>query len=343
MSDRLHQTRTHTYTPPAPEGVRAYLSAQEITALQARSSGQAALILAGNWALIFLAFALAGFGYAAMPAVWASLGLDLIPPLCGQAACLVLALMLLAGRQMALAVVMHEAVHETFFKSKALNAHLCGWLAAAPMAFYAEGYKHVHVRHHRLGGTLRDPDAPFVRGYPALPASMARKILRDISGVVGVKTLVQNLRLHQPVGWLRFLVVHALLAALLWYMGIGWSYLLWWAAFFFFFPFIFRLRLMGEHGTALAREHGDVRHYTTTVLAGPLERLFIAPNGVHYHVEHHLMPAVPIYRLRQLHRLLHQRGFFNTADCLRPSYWAVLQRAILHNSTSPPAAHRAPS
>jgi fatty acid desaturase len=38
------------------------------------------------------------------------------------------------------------------------------------------------------------------------------------------------------------------------------------------------------------------------------ERLFIAPNRVNFHLEHHLMVAVPHYNLPRLHRLLRERG-----------------------------------
>jgi fatty acid desaturase len=204
------------------------------------------------------------------------------------------------------------------------------------MGFYAEGYSQVHMHHHRLGGTPDDPDAALVRGYPTRPATMARKIFRDLTGIVGFRTLLQGLRVLPASGWARFLSVHALLATILWLAGIGWSYLLWWGAFFFVFPFIYRLRLIGEHGTAINRLHPDVRQYTTTVCAGLLARLFIAPNGVHYHIEHHLLPSVPIYRLHQLHALLQQRGFFNGTDCLRTSYLDVLRRAVLGKGAAPP-------
>jgi len=38
------------------------------------------------------------------------------------------------------------------------------------------------------------------------------------------------------------------------------------------------------------------------------------PHHVNYHVEHHLYPAVPHYRLKQLHRVLASRGLLDGAE-----------------------------
>ena len=52
----------------------------------------------------------------------------------------------------------------------------------------------------------------------------------------------------------------------------------------------------------------DVLENTRTTRAGLLLRLTVAPNRVNYHVEHHLLAAVPFYRLPAMHRMLRERG-----------------------------------
>ncbi|MFT5014571.1 MAG: fatty acid desaturase, partial [Dinoroseobacter sp.] len=42
-----------------------------------------------------------------------------------------------------------------------------------------------------------------------------------------------------------------------------------------------------------------------------LERLFIAPHRVNYHLEHHMLASVPIYRLQTLHRILMNKGYYD--------------------------------
>ena len=54
---------------------------------------------------------------------------------------------------------------------------------------------------------------------------------------------------------------------------------------------------------------------TRTVRAGWLERLFVAPNRVQYHLEHHLLMTVPHYNLPKFHEMLRDRGVLD--GCLR--------------------------
>ena len=42
--------------------------------------------------------------------------------------------------------------------------------------------------------------------------------------------------------------------------------------------------------------------------------MLIAPHEVNYHLEHHLMASVPIYRLRRLHELLVEKGFYEGVE-----------------------------
>jgi fatty acid desaturase len=49
-----------------------------------------------------------------------------------------------------------------------------------------------------------------------------------------------------------------------------------------------------------------------------LLRLALFPHHVNYHIEHHLFPAVPHYRLPQLHAELAARGVLRAAEVRRP-------------------------
>ena len=53
-------------------------------------------------------------------------------------------------------------------------------------------------------------------------------------------------------------------------------------------------------------DRDDPLRNTRTTHASWLERLFIAPNRVNYHLEHHLLMTVPYFRLPRLHRLLRE-------------------------------------
>ena len=62
------------------------------------------------------------------------------------------------------------------------------------------------------------------------------------------------------------------------------------------------IRSVAEHFGELAYE--DDLSASRTVKPALLERFFIAPHQVGYHLEHHLYPGVPFYHLPKLHQLL---------------------------------------
>ena len=50
-----------------------------------------------------------------------------------------------------------------------------------------------------------------------------------------------------------------------------------------------------------------------------LEKFFILPRNIGYHIEHHWYPSVPFYRLPELHRLLMARNGFRAHAVVRRS------------------------
>ena len=64
-----------------------------------------------------------------------------------------------------------------------------------------------------------------------------------------------------------------------------------------------RLRNIGEHGVALDRYDPEPRRNTHTTRVNWLERLLVAPNHVHFHLEHHMFAAVPPMRSSASSRL----------------------------------------
>ncbi len=294
------------------------LSPAEIARAQRRSDGRAFLDLALSWSIII--------GAGATAALWPRWWTVLV------------AVWLIGARQMALAVLLHECAHRSFFRTSIFNQHLGNWLTAAPMNIPMALYREVHLRHHRHGGTAKDPDLDLVRGYPATPFSLLRKFLRDAAGLTGLKDMYAQIRRFNLARDFRFLVFHGLAILALWLANALWVYGLWWLAYVTAYQIVLRLRLMGEHGTVMDRQNRDARVHTTTVPAGPLQRLLIAPHCVSYHLEHHLLPSVPIYRLRALHVKLKARGFFAGFDCLRPHYLEIIRRCISargHSRVSP--------
>ncbi|AQA19088.1 fatty acid desaturase [Halioglobus japonicus] len=297
-----------------------FLSKEEITQFTARSDAWGAWLVVFNWAMIIAVFAIVIH--------WTNI------------VTVLLAIPLLGGRQLGLAVLMHEAGHKALFKTASLNQWVGQWFCAYPIMGDVNAYGESHRIHHRFAGTEDDPDLPNYKNYPVSKASFKRKIKRDLTGQTGL------LLLHSLVGSaqgrnvmlrdgeethseMRGLAVNVAMWLVMLALGVGAYYLLWLVAYFFAYPLIARIRQVAEHGNVPDLYDTDPRKNTRTTYANPLERLLFCPNNVNYHLEHHFLASVPCYRLPALHRLLSQRGFYvGHEDALANGYLDVLRRAV---------------
>lgn len=291
-----------------------WLSREEIKELLAPSDLRGLLSLLTTWGLIAAAFAVLVF-VPIRPLAW------------------LISLTLLGGRQLALAILMHECAHGSLFRTRALNEHLGKWLIAAPMWLQLEDYRRHHLKHHAHTSLENDPDLGLVAPFPVTRWSLARKFLRDLTGIAFLRRSIgiilmdagvltysastgqQRVTPRPSMGvMLRGLLVHTgpmvitnvalwgVLAAL----GHGWLYLAWVFANATTFSLFLRIRSIAEHAVLTASD--DPLTNTRTTHAGPLARLTVAPHHVNFHLEHHLLPTVPHYRLKRLHELLWERG-----------------------------------
>ncbi|MGB7404932.1 MAG: fatty acid desaturase family protein [Pacificimonas sp.] len=288
--------------------VSDFLSGEDVRRLQRRSNLRASVMVAWTWALIAGAFALA-----------------IVYP---NPLTILLAVLILGGRQLALGIIVHDCAHNAMFTTRRMNELVGHWLAGAPMNIPLAVYRDYHLKHHRYAGTPDDPDIVFVHKYPISRASLKRKFMRDLTGRTGVRDTLGKLKSFKLAKNYPWLLFHVGLLAVLAAVGAPWAYGLWWAAELFAYPAIVRLRQIGEHGVAPNRTSLDPRDNTSTTLAPWWQRLFVAPNHVHYHLEHHLMSGVPPYRLRDAHRLLAARGFHDDHACVANGYGDVLRRAV---------------
>ncbi|WP_439101349.1 fatty acid desaturase family protein [Congregibacter sp.] len=296
-----------------------YLSREEIQSYTRRSDAMGLWLILKSWLGIAAVFA--------MVALWTN-------PLT-----IVLAIVLLGGRQLALSILMHEAGHKTLFKNQLLNQALGQWLGAYPVLGDCDAYGASHREHHRFAGTDQDPDLPNYRKYPIAADSFRRKLLRDITGQTGIRQLTGLLsgagnrimmRSGEGDNALRQgLIANGALFTILWLCGAPWLYLLWVAAYLTAYPLVARIRQVAEHGNVTALYELDPRGNTRTTRANWLERLTLCPNNVNFHIEHHLLPSVPLWQLENLHETLTNRGFYRDyPEAVVEGYWNVIKRAV---------------
>ena len=297
--------------------INNYLSRQEVAYFTAKSDVHAWRLVLGNWLAIALIFAVA--------ATWPN-------PLT-----LVLAIVLLAGRQLGLSVLMHECGHRTLFRTAKLNDVIGQWLCALPVMNDQPSYARGHLEHHRKAGTHEDPDLPNYQDYPVSRESFRRKMTRDLTGQTGFKLMTYIFRgasgaisreqRDSAKPFLQQLAVQLLLFLVLYAFGIGWTWLLWAMAYLTVFMFIIRVRQVAEHAAVPDLFDPDPRRNTRTVDVPWWQRLVFAPNGVNYHMEHHFMASVPCYRLRELREHLRLQHALDDVPVFR-GYGQVLQHAV---------------
>lgn len=328
--DHIDSEAVFAQSAATKQRVTDVLSREEIRALTQRSDVMGAWAVLMTWGGVALIFTL--MAWVSQFAWWVA-----VPGI-------VLGMVFLAGRQLSLSILVHDAAHGTLFKTKWLNSVLTDWLCAKPLWNNLAKYRAYHFIHHTRTGTTDDPDLILRDGYPTTPRSLTRKFARDLSGLIGIKFLIgrvlMDLGLMQwtvtgEVKWLPrqswlhhlkhfvreftpMLITNVALFMMLSAAGHAWLYLCWVGAHLTFFMVLMRIRSMAEH--AACARNINMFENTRSVRAGWLARALVAPIGVNYHMEHHILASCPWFKLAEAHQLLKQRQVIPEP----PSYWQVI-------------------
>jgi fatty acid desaturase len=230
------------------------------------------------------------------------------------------------------ASLMHEAAHRLLFKNRKLNDTVGRWLLGYPGFTTTDGYRRVHMAHHRVEFGPDEPDIPLYANYPVAPASLRRKLMRDATGRTGIKLLRQQLRglrapdaLVRHTQWKIWGLQVAMLAGCI-AGGVWWLYPVFW-----FLPHltvwrvINRLRSIAEHGGMMASK--DRRITTHSVRQHPIARFMIVPYNIGWHLAHHVDSGVPLRNLPRFHKALRDAGYVDDSLEYRsyPALWKALQ------------------
>lgn len=299
---------------------RAVFTAEEIRQLSQRLDWVGAALVLHAWGLI---------GAAMAVFVWLPNPLTFL-----------LAVMVIGGRQLGLAILMHDAAHGLLFRTRRLNEFVGQWLCAYPVGTDLQLYRPYHLKHHRHTQQAEDPDLVLSAPFPITRASLRRKLWRDFSGKTGLTRRKQQImatwgeaglswrerwaRLQQG-GLVGFVIVNALLWAAMTAVGLWWLYpALWLLPLLTWYQLVSRIRNIAEH--AVVPDNDDALRNTRTTYANPLARLLLAPYWVNYHLEHHLLLSLPCWKLPAAHRQLLAKGLRGQME-VRDSYAEVLRLA----------------
>lgn len=246
---------------------------------------------------------------------------------------------LIATRQHALLVLMHEGAHRTVSSDRALNDILADLLCGAPLLVGMRSYRRDHLAHHQHLNTGSDPDwcrktdDQQQRGQWLFPVTQSPLLvlakLYGYSVTYLLRSLIANQAgtetksvQHQPsdktLSYLRY-ALYASVATALTLTGSWASFIAYWLApMLLVLPLIMRLRSIAEH---FALRHDHPLTQSRTVRAGLMERALIAPHHIGLHIDHHLLASVPFYNLPALHRLLLDCPYYANSAHLNEGYF----------------------
>lgn len=253
----------------------------------------------------------------------------------------ILGIIIIGARMHALAILMHDATHYRFLKNRKWNDLLSNLLTMYPIFTSIEQYRLNHLRHHRHLNTEEDPDWVAKLGKRAFtfPKSKREFLMSLLSyfflyqGLMDALWLLKRLSANKPEkkekaprNWARA-SFYLLLFTGLTLTGTWKYFFLFWIipylSTFFMFQYI---RSVAEHFGELAYENS--LNSTRTVKTNWLERFFIAPHNVGYHLEHHLYPGVPFYNLPALHQLLMENEEYNVNAHITQGYLSGLLKEL---------------
>ena len=249
-----------------------------------------------------------------------------------------LMIMVIGTRQLGLFILMHDAAHGLLHPNRRINNWAAKWFGGAEL----DAYRPYHLQHHRFVQQTADPDLVLSAPFPITPASLKRKIWRDLSGQTFFKQrfgpLLAKLKSRAasqaawPLIWIEmksqrvFLITNGIGFALFAAAGLWWAWLLMWLLpMATWLPLVTRLRNIAEHALVAENNADPLRHARTT-RASIIERALVAPYWVNYHGEHHMFTQIPCWHLPKAHRMLASKGVTQRME-VQPSYRAVLRLA----------------
>ena len=249
-----------------------------------------------------------------------------------------LMVMVIGTRQLGLFILMHDAAHGLLHPNRHINDTAAKWFGGSEL----DVYRPYHLQHHRFVQQTADPDLVLSAPFPITPASLKRKIWRDLSGQTFFKqrfgplaNKLKNcgsIRAAWPLIALEvknqrvFFITNGLGLLVFASVGLWWAWVLMWLLpMASWLPLVTRLRNIAEHALVAENNADPLRHARTT-LASFVERALIAPYWVNYHGEHHMFTQIPCWNLPKAHRMLASKGVTQRME-VQPSYRAVLRLA----------------
>jgi len=303
---------------------KSYFTPEEWAPLARRSAWVGPALVVHCWAVIALCWA--GVMVASHTLGWFwPLTLLISTPIIG-------------GRQLGLGILQHDAAHGALHPDPKVGDFISDVFCLSGV----ERYRKYHLQHHKFAQQAEDPDLGLSAPFPITPASLRRKVVRDLTGQTWSKQRFgdfgKKLKARKagepalPIVWAeivkqrRWLLTNGAVILVTSLAGYWWAWFaLWLLPRATWQMMITRFRNIAEHALVAKNEPDPLRHARSTH-ANWIERILIAPYWVNYHCEHHMFMHVPCWQLPRVQRLMREKGVLD-GMLTAPGYWTVLKAA----------------
>lgn len=277
-----------------------------------------------------------------------------------------IAIAVIGGRQLGLAILMHDAAHGVLHPKRRINNFWGDWFAGAATGADLQSYRAYHLAHHRYTQQAEDPDLSLSSPFPVSADSLRRKIIRDLTGQTFLKQraaqlgaawmalrgtqhrtkadgetgqsrtgisapVVDRAGARQSLSTVTRFIAVQLAVALVSLVTIGWiGIALWFIALATSFQLFLRIRNIAEHACTTSGGDDPFSHARTTY-ANIIERALVAPYWVNYHIEHHMFMGIPCYNLPAAHGELLGQGYAERMT-IAAGYSDVLKQVQLRSA-----------
>ncbi len=250
-------------------------------------------------------------------------------------------MVVIATRQHALGVLMHDGTHYRCLSNKITNDIICDLFCALPIGLLTSRYRYEHQLHHRFLNTDKDPywndfkhDSDW--HWPKNKLGAMIVFFKDISGLNACKILRVTHRWSPwnnhfsrtdnppPLTITERITIYSFYTLILLLVSLTNSWLelliLWLVPLSTIMIVLMRFRTIAEHLVLPNKNELDASRHTDGTL---FERLSISPLNINYHIDHHLFPLVPFYNLPILHELLLENKFYQEHAHINKTYLGI--------------------
>lgn len=217
---------------------------------------------------------------------------------------------LIASRQHALGILMHEASHSNLIPhNHKFNNWISDLFLAFPGFFSTDSYRASHLLHHKNNQTDSDPtylrklNRPLFQ-FPKTRKSLFLDFVYLLLGGGFIESRRSLARVKKQNTQVHCLLVYWCAMALLLSFFSGWKvfFLFWLIPGMTFLPALSHLRTLSEHSHL-----EGVTELSRSVRLHPIAAFLFFPYHVNRHIEHHLFPEVKWQDLPQIEKYVEKK------------------------------------